>query len=61
MKFLTLSLQPDREDEYARIEKAGGKVIQWQGARVSGVLAMSRSIGRSNLHLCLPSCLVTEI
>lgn len=44
-------MQPDREDEYARIEKAGGKVIQWQGARVSGVLAMSRSIGRSKLQL----------
>ncbi|CAN8292834.1 unnamed protein product [Cochlearia groenlandica] len=42
---LTVDHKPDREDEYARIEKAGGKVIQWQGARVSGVLAMSRSIG----------------
>ncbi|KAF9612579.1 hypothetical protein IFM89_002175 [Coptis chinensis] len=33
------------EDEYARIEAAGGKVIQWNGHRVFGVLAMSRSIG----------------
>lgn len=29
----------------ARIEAAGGKVIQWNGSRVFGVLAMSRSIG----------------
>ena len=28
----------------ARIEAAGGKVIQWNGSRVFGVLAMSRSI-----------------
>lgn len=41
-----LFLQPNREDEYARIEAAGGKVIQWNGHRVFGVLAMSRSIGR---------------
>lgn len=40
-----LFLQPDREDEYERIEAAGGKVIQWNGSRVFGVLAMSRSIG----------------
>uniref|UniRef100_A0A5B6ZIY1 protein-serine/threonine phosphatase n=1 Tax=Davidia involucrata TaxID=16924 RepID=A0A5B6ZIY1_DAVIN len=37
--------KPDREDEYARIEAFGGKVIQWNGHRVFGVLAMSRSIG----------------
>ncbi|AAF21151.1 protein phosphatase 2C (AtP2C-HA); 19519-17666 [Arabidopsis thaliana] len=42
---LSVDHKPDREDEYARIENAGGKVIQWQGARVFGVLAMSRSIG----------------
>lgn len=40
--------QPNREDEYARIEACGGKVIQWNGHRVLGVLAMSRSIGESN-------------
>ncbi|XP_044485611.1 protein phosphatase 2C 16-like isoform X3 [Mangifera indica] len=39
------STAPNREDEYARIEAAGGKVIQWNGHRVFGVLAMSRSIG----------------
>jgi len=38
-------LQPDRKDERARIEALGGKVIQWNGYRVSGILAMSRSIG----------------
>ncbi|TVU01958.1 hypothetical protein EJB05_52607, partial [Eragrostis curvula] len=38
-------VQPNREDEYARIEALGGKVIQWNGYRVLGVLAMSRSIG----------------
>ncbi|CAN1185814.1 Protein phosphatase 2C 56 [Linum perenne] len=42
---LSVDHKPDREDEYARIEAAGGKVIQWNGARVLGVLAMSRSIG----------------
>ncbi|KAF8401034.1 hypothetical protein HHK36_014337 [Tetracentron sinense] len=40
-----MALSPNREDEYARIEAAGGKVIQWNGHRVFGVLAMSRSIG----------------
>uniref|UniRef100_A0A1J3FDI0 protein-serine/threonine phosphatase n=1 Tax=Noccaea caerulescens TaxID=107243 RepID=A0A1J3FDI0_NOCCA len=42
---LSTDHKPDREDEAARIEAAGGKVIQWNGARVFGVLAMSRSIG----------------
>ncbi|OVA12449.1 Protein phosphatase 2C (PP2C)-like domain [Macleaya cordata] len=42
---LTVDHKPDREDELARIEGGGGKVINWNGARVFGVLAMSRSIG----------------
>ncbi|KAG2319279.1 hypothetical protein Bca52824_012492 [Brassica carinata] len=42
---LSTDHKPDREDEAARIEAAGGKVIRWNGARVFGVLAMSRSIG----------------
>ncbi|MBA0604055.1 hypothetical protein Godav_016745 [Gossypium davidsonii] len=42
---LSVDHKPDREDEHARIEVAGGKVIQWNGSRVFGVLAMSRSIG----------------
>ncbi|RWW29745.1 hypothetical protein GW17_00005719 [Ensete ventricosum] len=36
------SLQPDREDELMRIESLGGRVINWQGHRISGVLAVSR-------------------
>jgi len=43
-------LQPNREDERARIEAAGGRVIHWKGYRVLGVLAMSRSIGMYLLH-----------
>ncbi|KAI3913831.1 hypothetical protein MKW92_001393 [Papaver armeniacum] len=42
---LSIDHKPDREDELARIEGAGGRVISWNGARVFGVLAMSRSIG----------------
>eukprot|EP00850_Spirogloea_muscicola_P020799 SM000227S07445 [mRNA] locus=s227:161275:163890:+ [translate_table: standard] len=37
--------KPDREDEMARVEAAGGRVIYWNGYRVLGVLAMSRAIG----------------
>ncbi|KAL8137016.1 hypothetical protein V2J09_003017 [Rumex salicifolius] len=42
---LTVDQKPDREDELMRIEHEGGKVINWNGARVLGVLAMSRAIG----------------
>ncbi|KAJ4951142.1 hypothetical protein NE237_027974 [Protea cynaroides] len=42
---LSVDHKPNREDEFARIEAAGGKVIPWNGYRVYGVLAMSRSIG----------------
>ncbi|OEL32656.1 putative protein phosphatase 2C 50 [Dichanthelium oligosanthes] len=42
---LSVDHKPDREDECTRIEAAGGKVINWNGHRVSGILAMSRSIG----------------
>lgn len=38
-------MQPDRPDELIRIEESGGRVIFWDGARVLGVLAMSRAIG----------------
>ncbi|CAM8990082.1 unnamed protein product [Rhodiola kirilowii] len=44
-KPLSVDHKPEREDEYARIEASGGKVIRWNGYRVLGVLAMSRSIG----------------
>ncbi|XP_054822164.1 protein phosphatase 2C 50-like [Prosopis cineraria] len=42
---LSTDHKPNREDEWARIEDAGGRVIQWNGYRVLGVLAVSRSIG----------------
>ncbi|PHT42912.1 hypothetical protein CQW23_16937 [Capsicum baccatum] len=38
-----------KEDEYARIEASGGKVIQWNGHCVFGILAMSRSIVGFNI------------
>jgi protein phosphatase 2C len=38
-------LQPDRPDELERIHAAGGRVIYWDGARVFGMLAMSRAVG----------------
>lgn len=44
---MNLVFQPDREDECLRIEAAGGRVIKWDGYRVSGFLAVSRSIGMS--------------
>uniref|UniRef100_A0A5B6YM54 protein-serine/threonine phosphatase n=1 Tax=Davidia involucrata TaxID=16924 RepID=A0A5B6YM54_DAVIN len=37
--------KPDRPDEMERVEAAGGRVIDWNGCRVLGVLATSRSIG----------------
>ncbi|XP_014496129.1 protein phosphatase 2C 37 isoform X2 [Vigna radiata var. radiata] len=37
--------KPDRPDELLRVESKGGRVIYWDGARVLGVLAMSRAIG----------------
>ncbi|MCD9559725.1 hypothetical protein HAX54_017898 [Datura stramonium] len=42
---LSIDHKPNREDECSRIEELGGKVINWDGHRVSGVLAVSRSIG----------------
>jgi protein phosphatase 1L len=44
--------KPDRVDERARIEAAGGAVV-WAGAwRVGGVLAVSRAIGDAPLKPC---------
>ncbi|XP_060206864.1 protein phosphatase 2C 51-like isoform X2 [Lycium barbarum] len=37
--------KPDRPDEKKRVEDAGGKILHWNGSRVQGVLATSRSIG----------------
>ncbi|RWR73521.1 putative protein phosphatase 2C 6 [Cinnamomum micranthum f. kanehirae] len=42
---LTIDHKPDRADELLRIEGGGGRVINWNGPRVFGVLAMSRAIG----------------
>ncbi|GAB4834555.1 hypothetical protein Ancab_032813 [Ancistrocladus abbreviatus] len=36
--------KPDRPDETERVEAAGGRVLNWNGCRVLGVLATSRSI-----------------
>ncbi|XP_010486793.1 PREDICTED: protein phosphatase 2C 37-like [Camelina sativa] len=46
---LSVDHKPDRPDELIRIQKAGGRVIYWDGARVLGVLAMSRAIGDNYL------------
>ncbi|PIA49031.1 hypothetical protein AQUCO_01300112v1 [Aquilegia coerulea] len=42
---LSIDHKPDRPDEMERVEAAGGRVINWNGYRVLGVLATSRSIG----------------
>lgn len=46
---LSVDHKPDRPDELVRIQEAGGRVIYWDGARVLGVLAMSRAIGDNYL------------
>jgi protein phosphatase 2C len=38
-------VQPNRADEKARIEAAGGRVVFNNGHRVRGILAMSRALG----------------
>ncbi|KAL6972077.1 protein-serine,threonine phosphatase [Sarracenia purpurea var. burkii] len=45
---------PDRPDELERIEDAGGRVINWNGNRVLGVLATSRSIDHAGDHYLKP-------
>ncbi|KAL5811410.1 hypothetical protein ACOSQ4_027978 [Xanthoceras sorbifolium] len=42
---LSIDHKPDRPDELRRVEAAGGRVINWNGHRILGVLATSRSIG----------------
>ncbi|XP_050221758.1 probable protein phosphatase 2C 8 [Mercurialis annua] len=42
---LSIDHKPDREDELERVEAAGGRIINWNGHRILGVLATSRSIG----------------
>ncbi|CAA0814250.1 Protein phosphatase 2C 56 [Striga hermonthica] len=41
---LSVDHRPNSKAECARIEAAGGKVVYWNGYRVSGFLAVSRSI-----------------
>ncbi|CAL9115139.1 probable protein phosphatase 2C 68 [Musa acuminata AAA Group] len=60
---LSFDHKPDRPDELSRIEAAGGRVIYWEGARVLGVLAMSRAIGDNYLKPYVtsePEVTVTE-
>ncbi|KAF5460556.1 hypothetical protein F2P56_020420 [Juglans regia] len=55
--------KPDRPDERERVEAAGGRVIEWNGSRVLGVLATSRSIGDHYLRpyvISEPEVTVTE-
>ncbi|KAK2642240.1 hypothetical protein Ddye_024003 [Dipteronia dyeriana] len=55
--------KPDRPDELQRIEEAGGRVIYWDGARVLGMLAMSRAIGDNYLKpyvICSPEVMVVD-
>ncbi|CAK9142161.1 unnamed protein product [Ilex paraguariensis] len=60
---LSTDHKPDRPDELSRIQEAGGRVIYWEGARVLGVLAMSRAIGDYYLKpyvSCEPEVTITD-
>ncbi|KAK1286531.1 putative protein phosphatase 2C 8 [Acorus calamus] len=55
--------KPNRPDELERVEAAGGRVINWDGYRILGVLATSRSIGDHYLKpyvTCEPEVTVTD-
>ncbi|RCV29342.1 hypothetical protein SETIT_6G005300v2 [Setaria italica] len=55
--------KPDRPDELARIEAAGGRVIYINGHRVRGILAMSRALGDRMLRpevIAEPEITVTD-
>ncbi|XVF10039.1 hypothetical protein REPUB_Repub07fG0149400 [Reevesia pubescens] len=61
---LSLDHKPDRPDELERVEAAGGRVINWNGHRVLGVLATSRSIGDQHLKpfvICKPEVTIREL
>ncbi|XP_068659648.1 protein phosphatase 2C 51-like [Aristolochia californica] len=60
---LSCDHKPDRPDEMERVEAAGGRVINWDGHRVLGVLATSRSIGDHYLKpyvISEPEVTITE-
>ncbi|WOK91384.1 putative protein phosphatase 2C 51 isoform X1 [Canna indica] len=60
---LSFDHKADRPDEMQRVEAAGGRVINWDGYRVLGVLATSRSIGDYYLKpfvISEPDVTVTE-
>ncbi|KAF8412349.1 hypothetical protein HHK36_000311 [Tetracentron sinense] len=60
---LSFDHKPDRPDELERIEAAGGRVIYLNGARVLGILAMSRALGDKYLKpivISEPEVTVTE-
>ncbi|KAK1301865.1 putative protein phosphatase 2C 8 [Acorus calamus] len=55
--------KPNRPDELERVEAAGGRVINWDGHRILGVLATSRSIGDHYFKpyvTCEPEVTVTD-
>ncbi|KAK8686537.1 hypothetical protein V6N13_125561 [Hibiscus sabdariffa] len=61
---LSYDHKPDRPEELERVEAAGGRVINWNGYRVLGVLATSRSIGDQYLKpfvICKPEVTVREL
>ncbi|GMH39927.1 hypothetical protein BSKO_07831 [Bryopsis sp. KO-2023] len=47
---LTVDHKPERDDETERVQDAGGQVLFFNGARVMGLLAMSRAIGDRSLR-----------
>ncbi|XP_043715112.1 probable protein phosphatase 2C 75 [Telopea speciosissima] len=60
---LSTDHKPDRPDELGRIEAAGGRVIYLNGARVLGILAMSRALGDKYLKpivISEPELTITE-
>ncbi|XP_022737422.1 probable protein phosphatase 2C 51 [Durio zibethinus] len=61
---LSFDHKPDRPDELERVEAAGGRVVNWNGHRVLGVLATSRSIGDRYLKpfvICKPEVTVRQL